>query len=105
MRREDGFVERLRPSDPVFQMKAGVRWTTRLIQVINKLYREAGLYSRKEKSGLHQCRRTYATMLLDSGVSIEAVRSLGGWASLGIVQTYVTSSDRIKREAVERLPF
>jgi integrase len=94
-----------RPGDPVFQMKAGVRWTTRLINVINALYRDAGLYSRKEKSGLHQCRRTYATTLLDSGVSIEAVRSLGGWASLGIVQNYVTSSDRVKRDAVERLPF
>jgi integrase len=98
-------LECAHPSDPVFQMKAGVRWTTRLIRVINELYRDAGLYSRKEKSGLHQCRRTYATTLLDSGVSIEAVRSLGGWASLGIVQNYVTSSDRAKRDAVERLPF
>lgn len=105
LRQHKKSLEHARPSDPVFQMKAGVRWTTRLIRVINELYRSAGLYSRKEKSGLHQCRRTYATTLLDSGVSIEAVRSLGGWASLGIVQNYVTSSDRIKRDAVERLPF
>jgi integrase len=93
------------PDDPVFQMKAGVRWTARLTRVINRVFRDAALYSRAEKSGLHQCRKTYATTLLDSGVSIEAVRSLGGWASLGIVQTYVTSADRIKREAVEQLPF
>lgn len=92
-------------SDPVFQMKAGVRWTARLIRVINQVFKKAGLYSRADKSGLHQCRRTYATLLLDSGVSIEAVRSLGGWASIGIVQTYVTSADRIKRDAVEQLPF
>jgi integrase len=93
------------PGDPVFQMKAGFRWTARLIRVVNQVFKRAGLYSRADKSGLHQCRRTYATMLQDSGVSIEAVRSLGGWASIGIVQTYVTSADRIKRDAVEQLPF
>ena len=29
----------------------------------------------------------------------------GGWASIGVIQTYVSSADRIKRDVVERLPF
>ena len=47
--------------------------------------------------------RTFATRALGSGASIEAVRQLGGWSGLGVVQRYVTSDDQAKREAVERI--
>jgi integrase len=94
-----------RPQHPVFQMKAGIRWTPRLIRVIREVFETAGLYRKEDKSGLHQCRRTFATNLLDKGVSIETTRQLGGWASVVMVQTYATTADRAKREAVEQLPF
>ena len=45
------------------------------------------------------------TKTLDKGVSIETTRQLGGWASVVMVQTYATTADRAKREAVEQLPF
>jgi len=98
-------LKHTRPQHPVFQMKAGVRWTPRLIRVIRDVFETAGLYRKEDKSGLHQCRRTFATNLLDKGVSIETTRQLGGWASVVMVQTYATTADRAKREAVEQLPF
>jgi len=95
------------PTSPLFQMDAetGKRWTTHLSDALVRLMKDCGLYSRRDKTGCHAFRRTFATALLSSGVDVETVRQLGGWGSLGVVQRYVTSSTRIKREAVATLPY
>jgi site-specific recombinase XerD len=63
----------------------------------------AGLWDADRKCGLHMLRRTFASRLLGSGVDIETVRELGGWADLTTVQRYVASTDDRKRAAVEKL--
>ena len=70
---------------------------------IRRIFRAANLYEPRDKPGLHMLRRSWATTLLATGTDIETVRQLGGWASLHIVQKYVTSNDAQKREAIRRL--
>lgn len=70
---------------------------------VRKAFKAAGLYVPQRKPGLHMLRRTWATELLAAGVDIETVRQMGGWASLEIVQRYVTTNYERMREAISRL--
>jgi integrase len=70
---------------------------------VRTAFQRAGLYNPEHKSGLHALRRTYASFLLGSGVDVETVRELGGWADLKTVQRYLASTDDLKRAAVENL--
>jgi len=70
---------------------------------IRKVFQAAGLYDPAMKPGLHMLRRTFASTVLGNGADVETVRQLGGWADLATVQRYVTSTDELKRAAVESL--
>lgn len=72
---------------------------------IREAFQAAGLYDPAMKPGLHMLRRTFASTVLGNGADVETVRELGGWADLTTVQRYVTSTDELKRKAVESLEF
>ncbi len=54
---------------------------------------------------LHELRHTFITLLANSGASAQAVKSLAGWASIAMADTYVHAdegADRLAFEAMER---
>jgi len=94
------------PRDLVFPRnpRTGSRWdASALCGAVKKIFVNAGLADPKLRPGLHLLRRCFASHALASGTDMQTVRELGGWASLGVVERYVRSSDRLKRAAVERL--
>jgi len=70
---------------------------------VREAFRGAGFYNVDARSGLHMLRRTWASLLLEKGATLEEVRALGGWADLKTVQRYVASTDAARRGAQARL--
>jgi len=61
-----------------------------------------------EKAGirdfhLHDTRHTFASRLAMEGVDLLAIKELGGWKTLSMVQRYAHLSPRHQRRAIERL--
>ncbi len=52
---------------------------------------------------IHELRHTYATMLANQGTPSPVLKSVLGWASIHMADTYVHESDKANREAVDRL--
>jgi len=50
-------------------------------------------------------RRTFLSTLLHTGTDIETARELAGHSSVIVTQAYLSSTDRVKRRAVEGLSF
>ena len=50
-------------------------------------------------------RRTFLSTLLHTGTDIETARELAGHSSVIVTQAYLSSTDRVKRRAVEGLAF
>lgn len=69
---------------------------------VRAVFEAAGLYDPEAKPGLHQLRRTWATLMLGHA-DVETVRQLGGWRDLVTVQSYVTTTDDRKRAAIAGL--
>lgn len=69
---------------------------------VRAAFEAAGLYDAEAKPGLHQLRRTWATLMLGHA-DVETVRQLGGWRDLVTVQSYVTTTDDRKRAAIAGL--
>ncbi len=80
----------------VFLSRHGDRLTD-ISEQVRTAYRAAGL----EPQGCHILRRTWATRLLRGGADIELVRKLGGWSSLEVMRSYLSSDDAAAREAIE----
>ena len=51
----------------------------------------------------HDLRHTFASRLAMEGVDLLAIKDLGGWKSLAMVQRYAHLSPAHHREAIERL--
>jgi len=66
--------------------------------------RWAKLASITKPLSYHVARHSYAVSLLESGAGIYEVSKLLGHRSIREVETYARATDRLKREAVERLP-
>jgi site-specific recombinase XerD len=53
--------------------------------------------------GLHTCRHTFATRLVEAGVDLRTVQDLGGWASMRMLERYVHPTEERHRGAVNLL--
>lgn len=52
---------------------------------------------------LHELRHTFLTMLANSGCSPQSLKSIAGWSSIKMADTYCHTDDAANRAAVERL--
>ena len=76
-----------------------------VIRVFERLCRTAVVPLGRRTGGLsfHCLRHTGASRMLESGVDIETVRRIGGWADYKQLQKYLHSSDGASRAAVEAI--
>lgn len=87
------------PDGRLFQGYANVYRA--LLYRINKLYRRAGLKIR----GIRAARRTFATILLRSGVDLKTVQGLLGHKDITTTSRYIMPADeQLSRSAIEKLP-
>jgi integrase len=92
--------------DAIFRNARGKAWKpTHLRRAVRRAYKVAKLYRKEDKPGLHMLRRTFLSTLLHSGTDIETARELAGHSSVIVTQAYLSSTDRVKRRAVEGLAF
>jgi integrase len=68
---------------------------------LHKLARRAGT----PRLGPHDCRRTFATFLIDAGVDFKTVARLMGHASIATTERYDHRSEDAARAAVEKLTY
>lgn len=52
---------------------------------------------------LHELRHTFLTMLGNSGASLQAIKSIAGWSSIGMARIYVHDDEEANRAAVDQL--
>ena len=74
-----------------------------LYEPVRAAFQAAGLHNKANKSGLHQCRRTFASHLLTGGADLKTVMELGGWSTIEAVQRYLASTDELKVGAMSLL--
>lgn len=92
-------------SDPVLVSQKGTRGSRRgfsantLCQLINGIYREAGIQGATSHSG----RRGFITALADHSVGIKTIMELAGHRQLSTTQRYIEVTPDQKRKAVELL--
>ncbi len=71
-----------------------------LYEPVRAAFKRARVYSKEDKSGLHMCRRTFASHLLSRGQDLKHVMDAGGWSTIEAVQRYLAStSDLMRRGA------
>ncbi len=66
---------------------------------VREAFKRANVYSKLDKSGLHMCRRSFASHLLSGGADLKTVMEMGGWSTIEAVQRYLASTDELKRRA------
>ena len=106
LREHRASLPRAATSDWVFQRNpsSGSQWPdSALCAAVRDVFETADLYDPSRKIGLHMLRRSFCSHSLSRGASIEAVRAMGGWSSLAVVQRYAVSVEDEQRRAVERL--
>lgn len=93
-------------ADAIFRNTRDKAWKpTHLSRAVRRSYKAAQLYRKEDKPGLHMLRRTFLSTLLHSGTDIETARELAGHSSVVVTQAYLSSTDRVKRRAVDALAF
>lgn len=68
-----------------------------MAQLLNQIYREAGIDGASSHSG----RRSFITKLASKGVSARVLQQLAGHSSLATTQRYIDVTDKMLQEAVE----
>ena len=68
-----------------------------------KVFQAAGLYRPELRPGLHLLRRTFASRLLEQGLSLEEVRDAGGWKTIATLRHYLAVYDHRTSKAFELL--
>lgn len=68
-----------------------------MVQLLNQIYREAGIDGASSHSG----RRSFITKLASKGVSARVLQQLAGHSSLATTQRYIDVTDKMLQEAVE----
>lgn len=66
---------------------------------VREIFKSTGLYDPDAKLGLHQLRRTWASMVARTG-DLPALMRLAGWADLAAAQRYLGTTDERMREAL-----
>jgi len=66
---------------------------------VREAFKAAKIYSQEDKSGLHMCRRSFASHLLSGGTDLKTVMEMGGWSTIEAVQRYLASTNELKRRA------
>lgn len=90
----------------IFRNTRGNAWKPiHLSRAVRGAYKNAKLYRKEDKPGLHMLRRTFLSALLHAGTDIETARELAGHSSVLVTQAYLSSTDRVKRRAVAGLTF
>ena len=74
-----------------------------LYKQIRDGFQKAELWDVDAKTGLHMCRRTFASHLLSAGHDLKTVMELGGWSTIEAAQRYLASTDELKLAAVDSL--
>jgi site-specific recombinase XerD len=57
-----------------------------------------------KKIGWHTARHTFGTLALEGGADLYTVSKLLGHTDIATTQVYAKATDKLKREAVEKLP-
>jgi integrase len=70
---------------------------------VREAFKAAKIYNQQDKSGLHMCRRTFASHLLSGGTDLKTVMEMGGWSTIEAVQRYLASTTEIQRRAAALL--
>ena len=70
-----------------------------LYEPVREAFKAANIYSQTDKSGLHMCRRSFASHLLSGGTDLKTVMEMGGWSTIEAVQRYLASTTELKRRA------
>lgn len=66
---------------------------------VREAFQRARLWNKADKSGLHMCRRSFASHLLSGGTDLKTVMEMGGWSTIEAVQRYLASTNDLKRRA------
>ncbi len=91
-------------SDYVFCHKNGNPFKTNLYGALRQAAKRAGVDLPRMKKW-HIFRRTWASMMLQSGCDIETLRELGNWKDYSMPMWYADAGNRQhRREALNRLP-
>jgi integrase/recombinase XerD len=86
------------PKQPLFATQRSAGFTPNsLTQVINGIYRNAGLYGCSSHSG----RRGFLTNLAERGISVRVLMALAGHRNLSTTQRYLDLRPGVLRSAVE----
>jgi integrase len=70
---------------------------------IRQLFKDAGLYDREARPGLHMLRRTWATSCLAAGATLVDLMQMAGWANLEVAQGYLAGMQGLKRAVIDSL--
>ena len=90
------------PNDPLFFSQKATRkaqgfTANTMCQLINGIYREAGIKGATSHAG----RRGFITALANAGISVKVIMELAGHRQLGTTQRYIEETPDQKRKAVE----
>jgi len=88
----------------VFCHKNGNRYKTKLTACFKNAAARAGVYLPPRKAW-HMLRRTWASMVLQSGGDVETLRQLGNWKDFSMPMWYAEAGDKEhKRKILNRIP-
>ena len=91
-------------SEYVFCHKNGNPFKTNICDVIKNAAKRAGVYLPPRKAW-HILRRTWASMMLQSGCDVETLRELGNWKDFSMPMWYADAGDsKHKKKMLNRLP-
>ena len=91
-------LKNLHPANPLFPTQRSIGFSANsLTQIVNGLYRKAGLHGCSSHSG----RRGFLTNLAEKGVSVRVMMALAGHRNMATTQRYIDLRPGVLRNAVE----
>ena len=91
-------LKSLHPTNPLFPTQRSIGFSANsLTQIVNGLYRKAGLQGCSSHSG----RRGFLTNLAEKGVSVRVMMALAGHRNMATTQRYIDLRPGVLRNAVE----
>lgn len=90
----------LQSDRPLFASQKGGGFTAHgIVMLLGRIYREAGIAG----ASSHSTRRTFASRLAESGISVFVLRELMGHEDISTTSEYVTTGDHLLSNAVNLL--
>ena len=91
-------LKSLHPANPLFPTQRSIGFSANsLTQIVNGLYKKAGLHGCSSHSG----RRGFLTNLAEKGVSVRVMMALAGHRNMATTQRYIDLRPGVLRNAVE----